>query len=103
MDTQKIQDHARDLIEDGKAVDLNKMSAEDLTAAVMRTISERGIAGEKLTSLGISFLDLLNELKAPISIHPFIIGFFQVRSAPPQSSCKLCRRPQRCIFDRGKR
>ena len=50
---------------DGEAVDLSKMSAEDLTAAVMKTITEAGIAEEKLSSLGISFLDLLNSLKDP--------------------------------------
>ena len=41
------------------------MSAKDLTVAVMKTISEAGIPEEKLTSLGISFLDLLNSLKDP--------------------------------------
>ena len=41
------------------------MSAEDLTAAVMKTITEAGIAEEKLSSLGISFPDLLNSLKDP--------------------------------------
>ena len=53
------------LAKDGEAIDLSKMSAEDLTAAVMKTISEAGIPEEMLSSLGISFLDLLNALKEP--------------------------------------
>ena len=53
------------LAKDGEAIDLSKMSVEDLTAAVMKTISEAGIPEEMLSSLGISFLDLLNALKEP--------------------------------------
>ena len=53
------------LTKDGEAVDLSKLTAEDLTVAVMKTISEAGIPEEKLTSLGASFLDLLNALKEP--------------------------------------
>ena len=64
--TAEVLDHLRaNLTKDGEAVDLSKMSAEDLTAAVMKTITEAGIAEEKLSSLGISFLDLLNSLKDP--------------------------------------
>ena len=39
------------LVKDGEAVDLSKLTAEDLTVAVMKTISEAGIPEEKLTSL----------------------------------------------------
>ncbi len=53
------------LTKDGESVDLSKLTAEDLTIAVMKTISEAGIPEEKLTSLGASFLDLLNALKEP--------------------------------------
>ena len=53
------------LTKDGESVDLSKLTAEDLTVAVMKTISEAGIPEEKLTSLGASFLDLLNALKEP--------------------------------------
>ena len=53
------------LVKDGEAVDLSKLTAADLTVAVMKTISEAGIPEEKLTSLGASFLDLLNALKEP--------------------------------------
>lgn len=53
------------LVKDGEAVDLSKLTAEDLTVAVMKTISEAGIPEEKLTSLSASFLDLLNALKEP--------------------------------------
>jgi transcriptional regulator with XRE-family HTH domain len=53
------------LTKDGESVDLSKLTAEDLTVAVMKTISEAGIPEEKLTSLGASFLDLLNTLKEP--------------------------------------
>ena len=53
------------LTKDGESVDLSKLTAEDLTVAVMKTISESGIPEEKLTSLGASFLDLLNALKEP--------------------------------------
>ena len=53
------------LAKDGEAIDLSKMSVEDLTAAVMKIISEAGIPEEMLSSLGISFLDLLNALKEP--------------------------------------
>lgn len=64
--TAEVLKHLREnLSKDGQAVDLSKMSAEDLTAAVMKTISEAGIPEEKLTSLGISFYDLLNSLKDP--------------------------------------
>lgn len=64
--TAEILKHLREnLSKDGQAVDLSKMSAEDLTAAVMKTISEAGIPEEKLTSPGISFYDLLNSLKDP--------------------------------------
>ena len=48
-----------------EAVDLSKLTAEDLTAAVMKTISEAGIPEEMLSSFGVSFLDLLNALKEP--------------------------------------
>ena len=53
------------LTKDGESVDLSKLTAEDLTVAVMKTISEAGMPEEKLTSLGASFLDLLNALKEP--------------------------------------
>ena len=53
------------LTKDGEAVDLSKLTAEDVTAAVMKTISEAGIPEEKLSSLGVGFLDLLNALKEP--------------------------------------
>lgn len=53
------------LTKDGESVDLSKLTAEDLTVAVMKTISEAGIPEDKLTSLGASFLDLLNALKEP--------------------------------------
>ena len=53
------------LTKDGEAVDLSKLTAEDLTAAVIKTISEAGVPEEMLSSLGISFLDLLNALKDP--------------------------------------
>lgn len=53
------------LTKDGESVDLSKLTGEDLTVAVMKTISEAGIPEEKLTSLGASFLDLLNALKEP--------------------------------------
>ena len=53
------------LTKDGEAVDLSKLTAEEVTAAVMKTISEAGIPEEMLSSLGISFLDLLNALKEP--------------------------------------
>ena len=53
------------LTKDGEAVDLSKLTAEDVTAAVMKTISEEGIPEEKLSSLGVGFLDLLNALKEP--------------------------------------
>ena len=46
-------------------MDLSKLTAEDLTAAVIKTISEAGVPEEMLSSLGISFLDLLNALKDP--------------------------------------
>lgn len=64
--TAEILKHLREnLSKDGQAVDLSKMSAENLTATVMKTISEAGIPEEKLTSLGICFLDLLSSLKDP--------------------------------------
>ena len=47
------------------AVDLSKLTAEDLTAAVMKTISEAGIPEEMLSSFSVSFVDLLNALKEP--------------------------------------
>ena len=53
------------LTKDGEAVDLSKLTAEDVTAAVMKTIAEAGIPEEKLSSLGVGFLDLLNALKEP--------------------------------------
>lgn len=53
------------MTKDGESVDLSKLTAEDLTVAVMKTISEAGIPEEKLTSLGAGFLDLLNALKEP--------------------------------------
>ena len=53
------------LTKDGEAVDLSKLTAEDLTAVVMKTISEAGIPEEKLSSLGDGFLNLLNALKEP--------------------------------------
>ena len=53
------------LTKDGESVDLSKLTAEDLTVAIMKTISEAGMPEEKLTSLGTSFLDLLNALKEP--------------------------------------
>ena len=64
--TAEVLKHLREnLTKDGQAVDLSQMSAEDLTAAVMKPISEAGIPEEKLTSLGISFHDLLISLKDP--------------------------------------
>ena len=53
------------LTKDGESVDLSKLTAEDLTVAVMKTISEAGIPEENLSSLSASFLDLLNALKEP--------------------------------------
>ena len=53
------------LTKDGKVVNLSTISAEDLTTAVMKTIAAAGIPEEKLSSLGDSFLDLLNTLKDP--------------------------------------
>ena len=53
------------MTKDEEAVDLSKMSAEDLIVAVMKTISEAGIPEENLSSLGVGFLDLLNALKDP--------------------------------------
>ena len=53
------------LTKDGAAVDLSKLTAKEVTAAVMKTISEAGIPEEKLSSLGVGFLDLLNALKEP--------------------------------------
>ena len=53
------------LTKDGEAVYLSTISAEDLTTAVMKTIAAAGIPEEKLSSLGDSFLNLLNNLKDP--------------------------------------
>lgn len=53
------------LTKDGEAVNLSTISAEDLTTAVMKTIAAAGIPEEKLSSLGDSFLNLLNNLKDP--------------------------------------
>ena len=47
------------------AVNLSTISAENLTKAVMKTIATAGIPEEKLSSLGDSFLNLLNNLKDP--------------------------------------
>ncbi len=64
--TAEVLKHLREnLSKDDQAVDLSKISADDLTAAVMKTISEAGIPEEKLTSLCINFHDLLNSLKDP--------------------------------------
>ena len=64
--TAEVLNHLRaNLAKDGEALDLSNMTAEDLTAAVMKTISEAGIQEEMLSSLGVSFLDLLNALKDP--------------------------------------
>lgn len=64
--TAEVLKHLREnLSKDDQTVDLSKMSADDLTAAIMKTISEAGIPEEKLTSPGISFYDLLNSLKDP--------------------------------------
>ena len=63
--TEVLKQLRENLVKDGEAVDLSKLTAEDLTVAVMKTISEAGIPEEKLTSLGASFLDLLNALKEP--------------------------------------
>lgn len=64
--TAEVLNHLRaNLTKDGEAVDLSKLTAEDLTVAVMKTISEAGISEEKLSSLSASFLDLLNSLKEP--------------------------------------
>ena len=63
--TEVLKQLRENLTKDGEAVDLSKLTAEDLTVAVMKTISEAGIPEEKLTSLGASFLDLLNALKEP--------------------------------------
>ena len=51
------------LTKDGEAVNLSAISAEDLTTAVINTIAAAGIPEEKLSSLGDSFLNLLNNLK----------------------------------------
>jgi len=51
------------LTKDGEAVNLSTISAEDLTTAVINTIAAAGIPEEKLSSLGDSFLNLLNNLK----------------------------------------
>ena len=53
------------LTKDGEAVNLSTISAEDLTTAVINTIAAAGIPEEKLSSLGDSFLNLLNNLKDP--------------------------------------
>ncbi|WP_419188123.1 sigma factor [Sharpea azabuensis] len=58
-----------------KAVNLSTISAEDLTTAVINTIAAAGIPAEKLSSLGDSFLNLLQEgsigwLRAVYSFHP---------------------------------
>ena len=53
------------LTKDGEAVYLSTISAEDLTTAVINTIAAAGIPEEKLSSLGDSFLNLLNNLKDP--------------------------------------
>ena len=53
------------LTKDGEAVNLSAISAEDLTTAVINTIAAAGIPEEKLSSLGDSFLNLLNNLKDP--------------------------------------
>ena len=63
--TEVLKQLRENLVKDGEAVDLSKLTAEDLTVAVLKTISEAGIPEEKLTSLGASFLDLLNALKEP--------------------------------------
>ena len=51
------------LTKDGEAVNLSAISAEDLTTAVINTIAAAGIPEEKLSPLGDSFLNLLNNLK----------------------------------------
>ena len=63
--TEVLKQLRENLVKDGEAVDLSKLTAEDLTVAVMKTISEAGIPEEKLSSLSASFLDLLNALKEP--------------------------------------
>lgn len=63
--TEVLKQLRENLVKDGEAVDLSKLTAEDLTVAVMKTISEAGIPEEKLTSLSASFLNLLNALKEP--------------------------------------
>ena len=63
--TEVLKQLRENLVKDGEAVDLSKLTAEDLTVAVMKTISEAGIPEENLSSLSASFLDLLNALKEP--------------------------------------
>ena len=63
--TEVLKQLRETLVKDGEAVDLSKLTAEDLTVAVMKTISEAGIPEENLSSLSASFLDLLNALKEP--------------------------------------
>lgn len=64
--TTEVLEHLRaNLTKDGDAFDLSKLTAEDLTATVIKTISEADIPEEKLSSLSVSFLDLLNALKEP--------------------------------------
>ena len=64
--TAEVLEHLRtNLSKNGEAVDLSKMTSGDLTEAVMKTISAAGIPEENLSSLGNSFLDLLNHLKEP--------------------------------------
>ena len=63
--TEVLKQLRENLTKNGEVVDLSKMSAEDLTAAVMKTIAAAGIPEEKLSSLSDSFLNLLNNLKDP--------------------------------------
>lgn len=45
--TEVLKQLRENLVKDGEAVDLSKLTAEDLTVAVMKTISEAGIPEEK--------------------------------------------------------
>ena len=61
--TEVLKQLRENLTKDGEAVNLSTISAEDLTTAVINTIAAAGIPEEKLSSLGDSFLNLLNNLK----------------------------------------
>ena len=74
------------LVKDGEAVDLSKLTAEDLTVAVMKTISEAGIPEEKLTSLSASFvLPLSFPFQAPCRGSSSQASARSIRTIQPQA------------------